>query len=184
MVVVAVKSVEPAVQCPKGPDAQRLFPAGHTVLVSLRLAGEGGANRKGRFRGRSSRQGFSRHQASLQHVICGPHPRLPAAVAVVSRGLPATRFTLESYSPDSVEIRSRCKLKIPAPEGVNLGRGHSARCRARRPRYQAVRLPWPPRHDVFARCVQRAQWRNHLERNRRGLGSDSAELRRCVPLDR
>jgi hypothetical protein len=40
--VVAVERVEPAVQCPKGPDAHRLFPAGHTVLVSLRLAGEGG----------------------------------------------------------------------------------------------------------------------------------------------
>lgn len=41
-------------------------------------------------------------------------------MTVATRGLPPLRFTLESYSPDSVEVGA-LTLRIPAPEGLTLG---------------------------------------------------------------
>jgi hypothetical protein len=117
--VVAVQSVEPSVQCPNGADAQRLFPPGQSVLVSLQLKGAGG-ELKGAVPGALTGTGLHQTSGLTSTRYVWTAPATPEAVSVATRGLPPIRLTLESYAPDSVEVGS-LKLRIPAPEGVNVG---------------------------------------------------------------
>lgn len=118
--IVAVDSVEPAVQCPSGAsDAQKLFPPGQSVLVSLRLLGAGG-ELKGAVPGALTGTGLHQTTGLTSTRYQWIAPASPGAVTVTTRGLPPMQFTLESYAPDSIEIGA-LKLKVPSPDGVTLG---------------------------------------------------------------